>query len=208
MLFILVLKNIPRAQREAPAFTTPNPFQLLMERSTVVKVAGTRGHNPLHVGQDSTASATSGISPGSCGFKDRSMRAFSMLLVLGLAVTAFAQSDNAVVTGTVTDSQSLPIAKASVHFKALSTGAVRVVTTNERGLFYAPALRRADRRNQSALLASRSAFRHRDRRQPSECEFLPARRRHQHRSHLQHSKSQSLSRCGDGVPSGHQQLHR
>src|SRR6266478_1482156 len=82
--------------------------------------------------------------PGSCGFKDRSMRAFSMLLVLGFAVTAFAQSDNAVVTGTVTDSQSLPIAKASVHFKALSTGAVRVVTTNDRGLFYAPALRPDD----------------------------------------------------------------
>ena len=72
------------------------------------------------------------------------MRAFAMLLVLGFAVTAFAQSDNAVVTGTVTDSQSLPIARASVHFKALSTGAVRVVTTNERGLFYAPALRPDD----------------------------------------------------------------
>src|SRR5579864_3166167 len=144
MLFILVLKNILQAQPEAPLFTTPNPFQLLMARSTIVKVAGTRGHNPLHVGQDSTASTTSGVSPGSCGFKDGCMRAFSMLLVLGFAVTAFAQSDNAVVTGTVTDSQSLPIAKASVHFKALSTGAVRVVTTNEKGLFYAPALRPDD----------------------------------------------------------------
>jgi len=68
------------------------------------------------------------------------MRAFSMLLVLGFAVTVFAQSDNAVVTGSVTDSQFLPIAKAFVRFKALSTGAVRVVTTNEKGLFYAPAL--------------------------------------------------------------------
>ena len=55
MLFILVLKNNPQAQPEAPVFTIPNPFQ-----------------------------------------------------------------------------------------KALSTGAVRVVTTNEKGLFYAPVLRPDD----------------------------------------------------------------
>jgi hypothetical protein len=66
------------------------------------------------------------------------MRAFAMLLVLGFAVTAFAQSDNAVVTGTVTDSQSLPIAKASVHFKALSTGAVRVVHDEREGPVLCP----------------------------------------------------------------------
>ena len=73
------------------------------------------------------------------------MRAFSIfLLALGLVATSFAQSDNAVVSGTVTDAQSLPIAKATVNFKALSTGAIRVVTTNEKGLFYAPALRPDD----------------------------------------------------------------
>ena len=69
------------------------------------------------------------------------MRAFSILLLaLGLVATSFAQSDKAVVSGTVTDAQSLPIAKATVHFKALSTGAVRVVSSNEKGFFYAPAL--------------------------------------------------------------------
>src|ERR1700758_3892514 len=61
----------------------------------------------------------------------------SILLISSLA---FTQSNYAVVTGKVTDAQSLPIAKASVRFKSLSTGAVRTVTTNESGLFYAPAL--------------------------------------------------------------------
>jgi hypothetical protein len=44
------------------------------------------------------------------------------------------------VTGTVTDSQFLPVTGATVHLKALSTGAVRVLTTNDSGLFSAPAL--------------------------------------------------------------------
>ena len=69
------------------------------------------------------------------------MRAFLVLLcLLGLLACAFAQSNYAVVTGTVTDSQSLPVAGASIHLKALSTGAIRVLTTNDRGLFSAPAL--------------------------------------------------------------------
>ena len=73
------------------------------------------------------------------------MRAFQvLLLVIGLVVAVAAQTDDAVVTGRVTDAQSLPISNASVHFKALSTNAVRVVTTNEKGLFYAPALRPDD----------------------------------------------------------------
>src|SRR5579859_5090771 len=69
------------------------------------------------------------------------MRAsFVLVCLLGLVLPAFAQSNYAVVTGTVTDSQSLPIAGATVHVKALSTGAIRVLTTNGRGLFSAPAL--------------------------------------------------------------------
>ena len=67
-----------------------------------------------------------------------------LLLGLGLVSAGFGQSDNAVVMGTVSDAQSLPIAKATVRFKALSTGAIRVVSTNEKGLFYAPALRPDD----------------------------------------------------------------
>ena len=55
-------------------------------------------------------------------------------------VPALGQSNYAAVTGTVTDSQSLPVVGATVHFKAMSTGAIRVLTTNDRGLFSAPAL--------------------------------------------------------------------
>ncbi len=69
------------------------------------------------------------------------MRAsFVLLCLVGLAVPALGQSNYAVVTGTVTDSQSLPVAGATVQFKALGTGANRIVTTNDQGLFYAPAL--------------------------------------------------------------------
>src|SRR5258708_7914850 len=69
------------------------------------------------------------------------MRAsFVLVCLLGLVLPAVSQSNYAVVTGTVTDPQSLPVSGATVHFKALSTGAIRVLTTNDRGLFSAPAL--------------------------------------------------------------------
>src|SRR3979411_2655247 len=69
------------------------------------------------------------------------MRAsFVLVCLVGLVAPALGQSNYAVVTGTVTDSQSLPVAGATVQFKALGTGAIRVVTTNNQGLFYAPAL--------------------------------------------------------------------
>src|SRR5260370_40211946 len=55
-------------------------------------------------------------------------------------VPALGQSNCAAVTGTVMDSQSLPVVGATIHFKAMSTGALRVLTTNDRGLFSAPAL--------------------------------------------------------------------
>jgi len=65
---------------------------------------------------------------------------FLLVCVLAVSVSAVAQSNYAAVSGTVRDSQSLAVAHASVRFKALSTGATRVVTTNESGSFYAPAL--------------------------------------------------------------------
>ena len=69
------------------------------------------------------------------------MRIFvTLLCLLALMVPALGQSNYAAVTGTVTDSQSLPVVGATVHFKAISTGAIRVLTTNDRGLFSAPAL--------------------------------------------------------------------
>jgi Carboxypeptidase regulatory-like domain len=69
------------------------------------------------------------------------MRIFvTLLCLLALMVPALGQSNYAAVTGTVTDSQSLPVVGATVHFKAMSTGAIRLLTTNDRGLFSAPAL--------------------------------------------------------------------
>jgi hypothetical protein len=59
---------------------------------------------------------------------------------MGLVVAGFGQSNYAAVTGTVADSQSLPLAGATVQFKAQSTGAIRVLTTNGSGLFLASAL--------------------------------------------------------------------
>src|SRR5258706_14374116 len=65
---------------------------------------------------------------------------FLLLLVLGSALCAFGQSNYAVVTGTVTDPQHLPVVGASVQLAAASTGAVRRVVTNQRGLVEASAL--------------------------------------------------------------------
>ena len=65
---------------------------------------------------------------------------FCLLGLATLALPTFAQSNYAAVTGTVVDAQSLPVPKATVEFKALGTGARRVVATNDKGLFSAPAL--------------------------------------------------------------------
>jgi hypothetical protein len=62
------------------------------------------------------------------------------LLLLVLALSAQGQSNYAVVTGTVTDAQHLPIAGAAIQLTAASTGAVRHVVTNQQGLFEASAL--------------------------------------------------------------------
>jgi hypothetical protein len=69
------------------------------------------------------------------------MRTLSLILcVLALSAVSLGQSNYAVVSGTVKDSQSLPVVHATVTFKALSTGATRSVSTNGAGIFYAPAL--------------------------------------------------------------------
>ena len=61
------------------------------------------------------------------------MLAFVVIPVLG-------QSNYAVLTGSVTDLQRLPVAGAAVQLTAVSTGAIRRVITNQQGLFDAPAL--------------------------------------------------------------------
>jgi hypothetical protein len=60
--------------------------------------------------------------------------------VLFAAPCALAQSNYAVVTGAVKDPQRLPLSSATVSFKALATGEVRRIVTNEQGLFEAAAL--------------------------------------------------------------------
>jgi hypothetical protein len=63
-----------------------------------------------------------------------------LLLVLGFALPAFGQSNYAVITGTVMDPQHLPVVAAAIQLTAASTGAVRHVVTDQRGLFEASAL--------------------------------------------------------------------
>src|SRR5216683_58021 len=67
-------------------------------------------------------------------------RSCVLLILLALVLPAFGQSNYAVLTGTVTDSQHLPVAGAAVELTAASTGAVRRLVTNQQGLFEAPAL--------------------------------------------------------------------
>src|ERR1700738_3614863 len=68
------------------------------------------------------------------------MRSCVLFFLLGLAVPGFGQSNYTVLTGTVTDSQQLPVAGAIVELTAASTGAIRRVVTNQQVLFEAPAL--------------------------------------------------------------------
>src|SRR5262249_32245672 len=63
-----------------------------------------------------------------------------VLCALTLSAMAFGQSNYAVVSGTVRDAHSLPVVHATVSFKALSTGGTRALSTNDSGMFYAPAL--------------------------------------------------------------------
>jgi hypothetical protein len=63
-----------------------------------------------------------------------------LLLVLGCTLSTFGQSNYAMVTGTVTDPQHLPVVGASIQLTAAGTGAIRHVLTNQRGLFEASAL--------------------------------------------------------------------
>ena len=63
-----------------------------------------------------------------------------LLLFSALALPVFGQSNYAVLTGAVSDSQHLPVVGAAVELTAASTGAIRRVITNQQGLFEAPAL--------------------------------------------------------------------
>jgi hypothetical protein len=60
------------------------------------------------------------------------------------AACAFAQSNYAVLSGSVTDPQSHPVAGATVELTAASTGAIRRLVTNEQGLYEVPGLQPGD----------------------------------------------------------------
>jgi len=65
---------------------------------------------------------------------------FLLLVYLLASRSLFGQSNYGVIAGTVVDAQRLPITGAAVQLTAMSTGAVRRVVTNDKGLFEAPAL--------------------------------------------------------------------
>ena len=68
-------------------------------------------------------------------------RRFRLLpLLLIVATPGYGQSNYAVLTGAIVDSQHLPVSGAAVELTAASTGAVRRLISNEEGLFEAPAL--------------------------------------------------------------------
>src|ERR1700694_1223989 len=67
-------------------------------------------------------------------------RSCALLFLLGLALPGFGQSNYAVLTGNVTDSQHLHVAGAAIELTGASTGAIRRVVTNQQGRFEAPAL--------------------------------------------------------------------
>ncbi len=63
-----------------------------------------------------------------------------LVVCLVVSTAALAQSNYGLISGVVSDPQHLPIAGATVHLVAKSTGAVRQVVTNQQGIFEAPAL--------------------------------------------------------------------
>ncbi|HEY7615541.1 MAG TPA: carboxypeptidase regulatory-like domain-containing protein, partial [Terriglobales bacterium] len=63
------------------------------------------------------------------------MKRFFLLVFVVVPSLALAQSNYAVLTGTVTDPQQRPMLGAAVQLKATATGATRRVLTNGQGLF-------------------------------------------------------------------------
>ena len=66
--------------------------------------------------------------------------AFASLLLFLFPLSAFSQSNFAVLSGSVTDPQSHPVVGAQVELTAAGTGAVRHVSTNGEGLYLIPGL--------------------------------------------------------------------
>src|SRR5262245_25047251 len=69
----------------------------------------------------------------------RSHLAFSFLLLLLSSAAVWAQV-GAAISGTVSDATGAPVAGVNVTVKSVETGAKRVVTTDENGVYRAPSL--------------------------------------------------------------------
>lgn len=63
-----------------------------------------------------------------------------MLVMLAMAITAFAQGTNATLTGTVTDSNQAAVPGATVTATNINTGLTFTATTNESGVYGFPSL--------------------------------------------------------------------
>src|SRR5207244_1205028 len=63
-----------------------------------------------------------------------------LLCLLSLVISAEAQSNYAVVRGSVTDPQQRPLSGVVIQVMAASTGATRRTVSNEQGLFELPGL--------------------------------------------------------------------
>jgi hypothetical protein len=68
----------------------------------------------------------------------------TLFLASFFAVCAAAQSNYAVLSGSVTDPQSHPVPGATVQVTAAGTGAIRKVVTNDQGLYEVPGLQPGD----------------------------------------------------------------
>ena len=67
-----------------------------------------------------------------------------LFCVFLFSVSAFAQSNYAVLSGTIMDPQGHPFAGATVRLTALNTAAERHVSSNEQGIFQVPGLMPGD----------------------------------------------------------------
>jgi hypothetical protein len=68
-------------------------------------------------------------------------RRIARLIFAGiLAISAMAQEERAVLTGTITDATHAPVSGATVNISSKATGFHREVTTNDAGVYVIPGL--------------------------------------------------------------------
>ena len=69
---------------------------------------------------------------------------WALTAVLLSSLCALAQSNFAVLSGSITDPQSRAVSGATIELVSAETGAVRRATTNEQGLYQIPGLQPGD----------------------------------------------------------------